>query len=49
MHALDILSRSPEHKAWVEMAASAHSHPNDNDIADARSFAHWVQTLFAQQ
>ncbi len=49
MHALDVLSRSPEHNAWAEMAASAHSHPDDNDFADARSFAHWVQTLFAQQ
>lgn len=49
MHALDVLSRSPEHKAWADMAASAHSHPDDNDLADARSFAQWVQTLFAQQ
>ncbi len=48
MHAMDVLSRSPEHKAWAEMAASARTHPDDNDLADARSFAKWVQTLFAQ-
>lgn len=47
-HARDVLSRSPEHKAWTDMAASAHSHPNEHDLADARSFAKWVQTLFAQ-
>jgi hypothetical protein len=49
MQAMDVLSRSPEHKAWAEMAASARSHPDDNDHADARSFAKWVQTLFAQK
>ena len=46
--AMEVLSKSPEHKAWVEMAASARSHPDDSDLADARSFAKWVQTLFAQ-
>lgn len=46
--ALDVLSQSPEHKAWAEMSASAHSHPNDRDLEDARAFARWVQTLFVQ-
>lgn len=49
MNAMDVLSRSPEHKAWAEMAVSARSHPDDNDLVDARSFAKWVQTLFAQK
>ena len=49
MNAMDVLSRSPEHKAWVEMAVSARTHPDDNDLDDARSFAKWVQTLFAQK
>lgn len=49
MHAMDVLRKSPEHKAWAEMAASARSHPDDSDLADARSFAKWVQTLFAQK
>jgi len=49
MQAMDVLSRSPEHKAWAEMAASARSHPDNNDLADARSFSKWVQTLFAQK
>jgi flavodoxin len=49
MQARNVLSKSPEHTAWTEMAASAHSHPDDSDLADARSFAKWVQTLFAQK
>jgi len=48
-NAMDVLSKSPEHKAWVEMAVSAHTHPDDSDLDDARSFAKWVQTLFAQR
>jgi flavodoxin len=46
--AMDVLSRSPEHKAWSEMAASARSHPNEKDMEDAKAFARWVQTVFAQ-
>ncbi len=46
--AMEALSRSPEHKAWVEMAASARTHPDENDLADARSFAKWIMTLSAQ-
>lgn len=43
--ALEILSRLPEHEAWVEMAASAHHHPDEHDLEDARSFAVWVMTI----
>ncbi len=49
MQAMDVFSKSPEHKAWAAMAASAHIHPTEHDLADARSFAKWVQTLFAQK
>ncbi|MCJ7579095.1 MAG: flavodoxin family protein [Candidatus Aminicenantes bacterium] len=48
-HAREVLSKSPEHTAWAEMAASAHNHPDEHDLADAGSFAKWVQTLFAQK
>ncbi|MFC2160908.1 flavodoxin family protein [Acidobacteriota bacterium] len=49
MKAMDVLSRSPEHNAWAEMAASARNHPDESDFADAGSFAKWVQTLFSQK
>jgi flavodoxin len=43
--ALEVLRRSPEHEAWADMAASADTHPNEHDLADARAFARWVLTL----
>jgi flavodoxin len=43
--ALEILSRSPEHEAWAEMAASARTHPNAHDLEDAANFGRWVLTL----
>ncbi len=43
--ALEILRRSPEHEAWVEMAASAHHHPDQHDLEEARGFARWVMTI----
>jgi flavodoxin len=46
--ALEVLGKSPEHKAWVEMAASADTHPDENDLEDAASFARWIMTLAAQ-
>lgn len=46
--ALEVLSKSPEHAAWTEMAASARSHPDDSDIKDAQAFARWILTLYAQ-
>jgi len=48
MAALEVLSKSPEHKAWSEMAPSSHTHPDEGDLEDARSFAQRVITLSAQ-
>jgi flavodoxin len=36
---LEELSRSPEHKAWVEEAQSAADHPDAADLEDGRNFA----------
>ena len=49
MRALDILRKSPEHKAWTEMAPSASSHPDEGDIEDAMAFAKWIKSLSAQR
>jgi flavodoxin len=46
--ALEVLEKSPEHKAWAEMAASADTHPDENDLEDAASFARWIMTLAEQ-
>jgi flavodoxin len=48
LQAMEVLSKSPEHKAWVEMAASAQTHPDENDLEDARAFAKWIMTLSFQ-
>lgn len=48
MAALEVLSKSPEHKAWAEMAPSSQTHPDEGDLEDARSFAKWVMTLSTQ-
>ncbi len=45
LQALEILQKSPEHKAWSEMAVSANTHPDENDLEDAGAFAKWIQTL----
>jgi flavodoxin len=47
MQALAVLSRSPEHEEWTDMAASASTHPDEHDIADAKAFAKWVMTKSA--
>ena len=47
--ALEVLSHSPEHEAWVDMAASASTHPNEHDLAEAKAFALWVMTLGRQR
>ena len=39
--ALEILSRSPEHELWTEMAVTARNHPDRHDLEDARAFARW--------
>jgi flavodoxin len=46
--ALEVLSKSPEHEAWADMAASARAHPNEQDLEDARAFARWAVTLSRQ-
>lgn len=48
LQAMEVLIKSPEHKAWVEMAASARTHPDESDLEDARSFARWILTLSLQ-
>lgn len=47
MKALEVLMQSPEHEAWADMAASAATHPDEHDLAEARAFARWAVTLFA--
>ncbi len=47
--AAEALSKSPEHQAWTEMAASARTHPNEADLEEAKSFAKWILTLSAHQ
>lgn len=46
--ALEVLEKSPEHKAWAEMAVSADTNPDENDMEDAASFARWIIILAAQ-
>ncbi len=48
LQAMEVLSKSPEHKAWTEMAASARTHPDENDLEDARVFTNWIMTLGLQ-
>ncbi len=36
---LDRLKDRPEHRQWVSTAHSAHSHPDEADLDDARTFA----------
>jgi flavodoxin len=47
VEALEVLMKSPEHEAWGDMAASAATHPDEHDLAEARAFAKWVVTLGA--
>ena len=35
---LEALKKNPQHQAWVEQAAGAMRHPDENDLADARTF-----------
>lgn len=48
LQAMEVLSKSPEHRAWAEMASSARTHPDENDLEDAKSFANWIMTLSLQ-
>jgi len=45
LQALEVLSKSPEHQEWVEMAASANGHPNAIDLEAARIFARSMKLL----
>jgi flavodoxin len=45
LEGLEALSRSPEHQAWTDMAASASNHPTGEDLGEARAFARWVLTV----
>jgi len=47
MEALEFLSKSPEHREWTDMAASAATHPDDKDLAEARTFAKKTRTAHA--
>jgi len=47
MKAIEVLMKSPEHEAWADMAASAATHPDEHDLAEARAFARWIVTLSA--
>lgn len=49
LEALEVLSRSPEHEAWADMAASAATHPDEHDLAEAAAFARWILTLSASK
>ncbi len=48
LQAMEVLSKSPEHKVWVDMATSAQTHPDESDLEDARTFAKWIMTLNLQ-
>ncbi|MFQ6037839.1 MAG: flavodoxin family protein [Candidatus Aminicenantales bacterium] len=48
LQAMEVLRKSPEHNAWVNMAASARTHPDAHDLEDARAFARWVMTLYQE-
>jgi len=48
LSALEILKKSPEHRAWTDMAASAGTHPDEHDLSEAASFAKWIMTLASQ-
>jgi len=48
LEALEYLEKSPEHRAWTEMAASASTHPDESDLKEAASFAKWIMTLAYQ-
>ncbi len=49
LQAREVLSKSPEHEAWTDMAATASTHPDEHDVADARAFATWIATRSAHE
>jgi len=48
LQAMEVLSKSPEHQAWTEMAVSARKHPDENDLENAKEFAQRIMTLYLQ-
>lgn len=48
LHAREALNKSPEHREWAEMAASASTHPDETDLAEAKTFARQVKMRSAQ-
>ncbi|MBC7360954.1 MAG: hypothetical protein H5U06_01510 [Candidatus Aminicenantes bacterium] len=46
--AMEVLGKSPEHELWTEMAVTASTHPDKNDLEDARTFARWIISLASQ-
>jgi len=45
MQALEAMSKEPINESWVEMAASAATHPDAHDLAEAAAFAHWIHSF----
>jgi flavodoxin len=45
LSALEVLSKSPEHQEWIEMAASANTHPNETDLEEAKVFARQMKMI----
>lgn len=45
LDALEILGGDPEHESWAEMAATAATHPDVQDLAEAAAFARWIASL----
>ena len=39
------LENSPQHESWTRMAASAATHPDEHDLAEARAFAKWAASV----
>ncbi len=46
--ALEELSKTPENREWVEMAATAATHPDEADLEEARAFARRIEAQAAQ-
>ena len=48
LSALEVLGKSPEHQEWIEMAASANTHPNETDLEEAVFFARQMKMISTQ-
>ncbi len=45
MQALDVLKQDQENESWAEMAATAATHPDVQDLAEAAAFAHRIRSI----